>query len=239
MKTSPLDILEASFSAALTPGAKADGAPPTFAEVAFGGRSNVGKSSLINALVQRKGLVRTSGTPGCTRQVNLFLSRARDGATIVLADLPGYGFAKRSKQERRAWAELIEGYIAERVTLRALVIVVDARRGFEEDDLELAAFARAARRPDLPPLAVIFVATKVDRLPKSSARAQVKKLEAVASGAVVPFSSETGEGRRELWLAIRRSAGVLPLASAEDNRHNAGESAPETDGGRRPSQSGS
>lgn len=238
MKADPLDVLDASFIAALTPGASADGAPPTFAEVAFGGRSNVGKSSLINTLVQRKGLVRTSGTPGCTRQVNLFQTRARDGATIVLADLPGYGFAKRSKQERQAWATLIERYLAERVTLRALVIVTDARRGFEEDDLELAAFARSARRADLAPLELIFVATKIDRLPKSSARAHVKRLEKAAAGAVVPFSSETGEGRRQLWLAIRRAAGVVPLAAEPINRHNAGEAA-EADGGRRGIQGGS
>ena len=238
MKADPLDIIDAKFVAALTPGAGADGAPPTFAEVAFGGRSNVGKSSLINTLVQRKGLVRTSGTPGCTRQVNLFESRARDGAAIVLADLPGYGFAKRSKDERRAWGTLIERYLAERVTLRAVVVVTDARRGFEEDDLELMHFARAARRPDLTPLAVIPVATKIDRLPKSSARSPVQKLTAAAGGAVLPFSSTTGEGRRELWLAIRRASGVVPLANAPGNRHNAAETA-ESDGERRRIQSGS
>ena len=108
-------IVEAKFVAAqgITGGALP---APTFAEVAFAGRSNVGKSSLINMLVQRKSLVRTSSTPGCTRQVNLFEIHAKDGTALHLADLPGYGFAKRSKQERSEWAKLIEGYLRERAT---------------------------------------------------------------------------------------------------------------------------
>jgi GTP-binding protein len=239
VKPDNLDILDASFVAALTPGVGADAAPPTFVEIAFGGRSNVGKSSLINTLVQRKGLVRTSGTPGCTRQVNLFNTRARDGSTVVLADLPGYGFAKRSKEERKAWAELIERYLTDRITLRGLVVVTDARRGFEEDDLELIEFARTARRADLQPLVVIPVATKIDRLPKSSAHAAVRKLDRATGGAVLPFSSVTGEGRRELWLAIRRAAGLVPLANDAGNRHKAAEENAEVDGGRGRVQSGS
>lgn len=244
MKPDPLDIIDAQFVAALTPGAGADAAPPTFVEVAFGGRSNVGKSSLINTLVQRKGLVRTSGTPGCTRQVNLFETRARDGVAIVLADLPGYGFAKRSKEERRTWAELIERYLKDRVTLRALVVMTDARRGFEEDDLQLVSFARTARRPDLPPLVVVPVATKIDRLPRSSAHAAIKKLNKEVGGQVISFSAVTGEGRRELWQAIRKAASLVPLATDPINRHNA--AAPDTagpdteiDGGRRGIQGGS
>ncbi len=239
MKPDPFDILEADFVAALTPGAGADAAPPTFVEVAFGGRSNVGKSSLINTLVQRKGLVRTSGTPGCTRQVNLFETRARDGAAVVLADLPGYGFAKRSKEERRQWADLIERYLKDRITLRALVVVTDARRGFEEDDLDLVSFARTARRPDLAPLVVLPVATKIDRLPRSSAYAAVKKLDKALGLPVLPFSSVTGEGRRELWQAIRKAASLVPLANDANNRHNAADPSAEIDGGRRGIQGGS
>ncbi len=242
MKPDPYDVVEATFTAALAPGAQADGAPPTFVEIAFAGRSNVGKSSLINTLVQRKGLVRTSGTPGCTRQVNLFTVKARDGATVVLADLPGYGFAKRSKDERRAWASLIERYLAERVTLRALVVVTDARRGFEEDDLELFRFARAARRADLPALALLPVATKIDRLPRSSARATLQKLGSAVGIPVLPFSAVTQEGRPELWRRIRSAVGLaapgparehVPLASAPINRHNSAPSGAEEDGGRR------
>ena len=199
------DVIAAEFIAALLPGQGEGEAPPTFAEVAFAGRSNVGKSSLINCLLQRRGLVRTSGTPGCTRQINLFSARMRDGANMVLADLPGYGFAKRSKGERSEWATLIERYVGGRVTLAAMVLLIDARRGVEEDDLELLRFAKEARSPGLAPLSTLGVATKIDRLPKSSARATLSKLSAATGGKALPFSSVTGEGRQELWGQIRRA----------------------------------
>src|SRR5690606_23305020 len=101
--------------------------PPLGVEVAFAGRSNVGKSSLMNALMERRKLVRTSSTPGCTRAINFCKARARDGAELRLVDLPGYGYAKRSKTERNQWARMIESYLAERDHLRAVVMLVDAR----------------------------------------------------------------------------------------------------------------
>src|SRR5262245_14241605 len=111
-------VLSAEFAAA----AKAPNElpPPAVLEVAFAGRSNVGKSSLINSLAARKKLVRTSSTPGCTRTVSFFPTRIEGGTELVLVDLPGYGYAKRSKAERDSWADLIEEYLLGRPTLRAV-----------------------------------------------------------------------------------------------------------------------
>jgi GTP-binding protein len=228
----PFEVVDARFVAALAPGSRPGGAPPTFVEVAFAGRSNVGKSSLINMLVGRKGLVRTSNTPGCTRQINLFEVRARDGATLVLADLPGYGFARRSKEERRAWADLIEGYLAGRATLRALVVLVDARRGLEQDDLDLVTFARRARPAGLGALELIVVATKIDRLPRSSARAVLQRHGREVGGKLIGLSSVTGEGKPELWRAIRAATGMSSLAAETTKRHKAPESDRDDDGRR-------
>jgi GTP-binding protein len=182
---------------------------PTFAEVAFAGRSNVGKSSLINALLQRKGLVRTSSTPGCTRQVNLFEVKVRDGTTLVFADLPGYGFAKRSKDERKEWATLIERYLRERPTLRAIVVLFDARRGLEDDDRDLVEFASSPRGPGLGDVAVILAATKIDKLPKSEARSILARIGASSKKPIVGCSAITGAGREDLWTAIRKGSGTL------------------------------
>src|SRR5262245_28482094 len=109
----PNDIVAAAFVAGAPPGGSLP--PPTHVEIAFAGRSNVGKSSLINTLVNRRNLVRTSSTPGSTRQINLFEVKARDEAVLHIVDLPGYGFAKRSKGEQLAWKKLIEDYLATRV----------------------------------------------------------------------------------------------------------------------------
>jgi GTP-binding protein len=126
--------------------------PPLFGEMAFAGRSNVGKSSLLNAIMARKSLVRTSRTPGLTRQLNFFRvvaqpAKATEPFTIDLVDLPGYGFAKISKSAHRAWGPLMDGYLGQRPTLRAVAIIVDVRRGLEQDDLQLLAFLHP-ERPD-------------------------------------------------------------------------------------------
>jgi GTP-binding protein len=211
----PLQIVASDFVAGA--GSLASLPPPVSAEIAFAGRSNVGKSSLINTLVERRGLVRTSSTPGSTRQINLYEARARDGAVFQLVDLPGYGFTRRSKAEQAIWATLIEAYLRERVTLAAVLLLVDLRRGLEEDDLELIRFVEAARGADRRPVEILLVATKIDKVPRSSIRRGLAALSAAAprtaGGAArraIGFSSITAEGRRELWLAIRRATVGAP-----------------------------
>lgn len=186
--------------------------PPLLAEVAFGGRSNVGKSSLINKLVNRRKLVRTSSTPGATRGLSLFRASLRlDGgekAQLDLVDLPGYGFAVRSKSERKSWGPMIEGYIEGRVSLRAVVLLVDVRRGLEDDDAQLLEYLAHVKRR------TIVAITKIDKLGKNdrdkgvrSIREAVKKASGEQAKSVVDViatSSETGEGIDALWAAIRR-----------------------------------
>jgi len=200
----PHRILDAEFIA----GAAASGSlpPPTMVEIAFAGRSNVGKSSLINALVGRKNLVRTSSTPGSTRQINLYEARAADGAVFRLVDLPGYGFTRRSKAEMAAWAALIERYLEERITLGALIVLVDIRRGLEDDDRALIDFIDAKKAASRRPVEVILVATKIDKLPKSAQKPAVAALAKSQRRKVMGFSAVTLDGRIELWRAIRKAA---------------------------------
>jgi GTP-binding protein len=192
--TSALDqsknrVVEASFVAGAV---EATGLPPpTLLEVAFAGRSNVGKSSLLNSLMERRSLARTSRTPGCTRQLNIFEVRCADGLTLRFVDLPGYGWARRSKDERSQWQKMIEGYLRTRASLRAIVVLVDVRRGVEEEEQQLLEFLRLPRQVSEPkPLEVVLAATK----------------DGVRKGAGLPvigFSSVTGEGRDELWVRLR------------------------------------
>ena len=157
------EIVSAEFIAGVA--APEQMTPPALAEVAFAGRSNVGKSSLLNKLMGRRNLVRAGATPGTTRQLNLFQIRAADSLEMVLVDLPGYGFAKRGKHEKVQWGALIEGYLRQRVTLRAVVLLVDVRRGLEHEEHELIDFIRATEgRVTRRPLEVILVATKVDKI---------------------------------------------------------------------------
>jgi len=199
-------VVEASFLAGAT-GIELF-PPPVLAEVAFAGRSNVGKSSLLNALTGRKGLVRTSGTPGCTRQVAWFRTVSDDKAVIDLVDLPGYGYAKRSKSERKEWAGLIENYLMERPTLRGVLVLVDIRRGLEPDDAELLEMLADDARVSRKPLEVTIVATKLDKLSPSKQKPALAKLKKEIGRPVLGFSSVTGAGRVPLWRRIRRIAQV-------------------------------
>jgi GTP-binding protein len=183
--------------------------PPTLVEVAFAGRSNVGKSSLLNAMMQRHGLVRTSRTPGCTRQLNVFEVRCADGLAVQLVDLPGYGWARRSKTERKEWQGMIEGYLRRRVGLRAVVLLLDVRRGVEEEEKQLVEFLAEPRQVSgAGPLEVVLVATKIDKMGVAGIKPAMEKVRRgakVATGKVIGFSAMTGEGREELWGRIRRA----------------------------------
>ncbi len=184
--------------------------PPAFAEIAFAGRSNVGKSSLINQLVLRKKLVRTSSKPGATRGLALFrvdFSIVRGGAetqrgTLELVDLPGYGYAKRSKAERRSWGPMIENCIEHRVGLRAVVVIIDVRRGLEDEDVQLLEWLDHIGKP------AVIVATKLDKLSPAQRLPAIAKIKASIGRPVVGVSSETGEGRDRLWSRLIAAAGI-------------------------------
>ncbi len=166
-------------------------------EVAFAGRSNVGKSSLINALVRRKGLVKTSSTPGRTRLLNFFLVNDR----LVLVDLPGYGYAKVPESVRATWGPMIEGYLTRRETLTGAVVILDLRRAPSEDDLALLEWLASIGRP------VVVALTKADKLSGNERTRQLKAVRAVlppTAGEPIVVSGETGEGTPALWGAIRR-----------------------------------
>lgn len=207
----PVRVIKAEF---LFGGPRVDSLPaPTLGEIAFAGRSNVGKSSLLNRLMARKNLARTSGTPGCTRQLNVF------GVTVVGAssstpwmihfvDLPGYGYAKRSKSETRGWGEMIEGYLLGRATLRAVCVLFDIRRGPEDEEKELFEFLRQEARVPRPPIVIVPVATKVDKLSQANRKPALARTSKSMGKTEVPpiaFSAETGDGEVELWSILDRA----------------------------------
>jgi GTP-binding protein len=197
-------VYEASFVAGAT---RAEQLPaPAIAEIAFAGRSNVGKSSLLNAMMQRRNLVRTSNTPGCTRQINVFECKLEGDLTVHLVDLPGYGYAKLSKSEKSTWGAMLEGYLRDRITLRALAVLIDVRRGVEEDDVALLNFIREARgvaTHSLPAVAGVVVATKLDKLPLNKRKPAIDAFKKASGIPPLAFSAVTGEGRDDLWRRIR------------------------------------
>ena len=166
-------------------------------EIAFAGRSNVGKSTLINRLARSPGLARTSSTPGRTQQINFFLLPEK----LVFADLPGYGFAKVPEHIRAAWKPLLEHYLEKRAALRGIVVIVDARRGLQPDDERLLEFAGQCERP------AVVVANKIDKL-RQSERARLTRELGARVPDFVPFSATSGEGERELWRRLTALAAV-------------------------------
>jgi GTP-binding protein len=169
--------------------------PETDAEVAFLGRSNVGKSSLLNALVGADGLAHTSSRPGCTQLINFY--QVDGGYRFV--DLPGYGFSKVPQEKSRTWKQLIERYLLGRGVLRLSVIVLDARHGWKEMDRELRAWLEFHERPYLA------VATKIDKLKSQKERHQsLRSLQRGYAGELLECSAVTGRGVREIWQAISK-----------------------------------
>jgi GTP-binding protein len=167
----------------------------TLPEIAFAGRSNVGKSSLINRLLRRKKAARVSNTPGRTREINFFEVNGK----FILADLPGYGYARVSKERKAAWRPLIEGYLRGSPALRGVVQLLDARRVPSDDDLHMLDFLAEVGTP------TIVVATKIDKLPRAQRSARVEALAREAGidlEQVIPFSAVDGDGRDELAEAI-------------------------------------
>ena len=168
-----------------------------FPEIAFAGRSNVGKSSLINTLVNRKRLVKTSGTPGRTQQINFFIINE----TVYFVDLPGYGYARVPAAVRKSWGPMIENYLKDRRTLKALVLIMDIRRvpGPEETN-----FIDWLHHFGIPR---ILVLTKTDKLSKAKQirqRQEAAKALAVDTDDLILFSVKSRRGKADLWQAIGR-----------------------------------
>ena len=176
-----------------------------YPEIAFAGRSNVGKSTLINTLVDVSGLARASNTPGRTRLINWFRVEPGKGPTLAFVDLPGYGYAKVSKSMRSAWRPLIEAYLERSAALRAIIVLVDARRGGEQEERELLEWL------DSQEIEPIVVLTKSDKLPKARRKPAAMTLTRALALDRPPLivSAQTGEGLAELWRAIYRRVGEV------------------------------
>ncbi|MFK7694188.1 ribosome biogenesis GTP-binding protein YihA/YsxC [Paenibacillus sp. HJGM_3] len=182
-----------------------DGLP----EVALVGRSNVGKSSLINRMIERRNLARTSSQPGKTQTLNFY----RIESKLYFVDLPGYGYAKVSKTKRAEWGKFIEKYLTERDKLKLIIQIIDLRHPPTADDLAMYEWLVYYELP------VCLVATKADKVPKGKWQKHLKIIkEALGKrpeDRMVLFSSELGIGRDELWEAIGLAAGLYEESSAE------------------------
>jgi GTP-binding protein len=212
----PIQVVSADFARTATrPEEWPRGATP---ELAFVGRSNVGKSSMLNALARRKGLARVSGTPGRTRALQFFdvayrPTPAARPRPVRFCDLPGYGYAKVSKEERDRWAAMIEDYLRGRDVLRAVVLIVDARHAPADSDHDALAFLRATGR------GVVVAATKIDKLAKTRRGAALRAVEqalGLSRGEAVPFSAVEGTGADALWARIAAAAEAADAGRAAD-----------------------
>jgi GTP-binding protein len=178
-------------------------------EIAFLGRSNVGKSSLINSLVGNK-IARTSSTPGRTRSINFFEIRwpGKPKPEIIFTDLPGYGYVKISRQVAEQWPGLIEPYLKERAPLALCLVLIDSNIPPQDTDLQLMDFLRAAGRP------FVVVATKSDRLSGNQLTASVETLSrTLHAPRLLLYSAKTGAGRDQLWQEIRAAAAAFAQAN--------------------------
>jgi GTP-binding protein len=202
----PVQVVSAEFTTTATrPEEWPRGMIP---ELAFVGRSNVGKSSMLNALAGRRSLARVSNTPGRTRALQFFdvsyrPTPAARPRPLRFCDLPGYGYARVSKAERDRWAVMIEEYLKNRDVLRAVVLIVDARHPPAESDADAAAFLRSAGRR------LVVAATKIDKLPRTrrgAALGVTARALGLGPAEVVPFSAVEGTGTEALWARI---AGIV------------------------------
>ncbi len=169
-------------------------------QIAFAGRSNVGKSSILNSLLNRKNLAKTSSTPGKTRMVNLF--SVND--SIYFVDLPGFGYAKVPKAMQRNWKELIEAFLLNNPNLKGMVLIIDIRRGLQEEELAFLEWLSVEEIPS------ILVANKIDKLKKQQAKRQMTQIRKtldteISQGdtiVLIPYSARTGMGKKDLWREI-------------------------------------
>ena len=180
--------------------------PPGAPEIAFVGRSNVGKSSLINSLVGSK-IAKTSNTPGRTQTINFFQVRrpGKPHPDFVFADLPGYGFARVPKEVVARWAKFINPYLEHRDSLALCVMLVDVNIPPQELDVQLVEWLRHHRR------SFVLAATKADRVSSNRLRTSLEKLSdtlEIAIDDIIPFSAKARMGQDELWRAIKEAAGV-------------------------------
>ena len=169
--------------------------PAALPEIAFAGRSNVGKSALLNRLVRRKAFARVSRTPGRTREINFFQVNDQ----LVLVDLPGYGFARVARERREQWRPLIEGYLGQSEQLQGVVQLLDVRRDPSDDDRTMLEFLGELGVP------TIIVVTKTDKLGAAAATVRIDELArslALSEDQIISFSAVTGRGRNELASAI-------------------------------------
>jgi ribosome biogenesis GTP-binding protein YsxC/EngB len=165
------------------------------AQIALAGRSNVGKSSLINCLANRKGLAKTSSTPGKTQSVNFYHIMPQN---YTLVDLPGYGYARRSQEERAKWGQLIERFLKDNPGIKGVAVLIDVRVPAQKSDMEVVAWLRNENIPILP------VLTKCDKVKQLDRAAKQREWSDLLGGVSHPlcFSSVTGMGRDKLWAAL-------------------------------------
>lgn len=190
MKVGSAEFVRSSFS-------KEQWVTDQLPEIAFLGRSNVGKSSLINSLLLRKGLARTSNTPGRTQSINFFLING----SFYFADLPGYGYARVSKTMRADWGRMAEEYLAEREELALCVQLIDSRHDPTPLDIQLNEWLGFHNKPH------IVVATKADKISRNELQRSLRAVRKVfPETRVIPYSSQSGLGRDDLWAAITAAA---------------------------------
>jgi len=202
----PVQVIEAKFEKTATRREEWPESP--LPEFAFVGRSNVGKSSMLNALARHKKLARVSNTPGRTQALQFFLvtevpSKEAAKEVVRFCDLPGYGYAKVSKAERDRWGRMIEDYLRVREPLRAVVLIVDGRHAPSESDHDALAFLQGSGRT------VLVAATKLDKLARNRRLAAVRAVEReleLPEGSAVPFSAMEGTGTDALWARLAELA---------------------------------